>query len=107
MASTRSRRRGRPVCKMVSLQSSSVHTLLTGIGSAVGSIFGLIANGFLCDIFGYKKVMVFALTLMTLFIFVPFFAPNIIVLEVGQCLCGIPWGIFQTLGKVLRIFDEI
>lgn len=63
----------------------------------MGSIFGLIANGYLCDIFGYKKVMIFALTMMTMFIFVPFFAPNIAVLEVGQCLCGIPWGIFQTL----------
>jgi SP family general alpha glucoside:H+ symporter-like MFS transporter len=72
---------------------------LTIKGSAVGSIFGLIANGYLCDWFGYKKVMVFALTLMTSFIFVPFFAPNIAVLEVGQILCGIPWGIFQTLGE--------
>ena len=66
-------------------------------GSSVGSMLGLVANGFLCDRLGYQKTMVFALSLMTAFIFVPFFAPNIAVLEVGQCLCGIPWGIFQTL----------
>jgi hypothetical protein len=27
-------------------------------GSAVGSIFGLVANGLLCDHFGYRKTMV-------------------------------------------------
>jgi MFS transporter, SP family, general alpha glucoside:H+ symporter len=34
-------------------------------GSAVGSIFGLVANGFLYDHFGYRKTMVGALSLMT------------------------------------------
>jgi MFS family permease len=59
---------------MVSIEVMSVFTEhpLTTPGSAIGSIIGLIANGFLCDRFGYKKVMVFALTLMTLFIFFPF-----------------------------------
>lgn len=75
---------------MVSIEVMSVFTErpLTTPGSSIGSIIGLIANGFLCDRFGYKKVMVFALTLMTLFIFFPFFAPNVVVLEIGQCLCG-------------------
>lgn len=41
--------------------------------------------------------MIGALTFMTAVIFIPFFAPNIIVLEIGQILCGVPWGMFQTL----------
>lgn len=41
--------------------------------------------------------MVVSLVAMTGFIFVPFFAENLIVLEVGEILCGIPWGVFQTL----------
>jgi MFS transporter, SP family, general alpha glucoside:H+ symporter len=66
-------------------------------GSAVGSIIGLILNGYLADWFGYKKTMIGALLFMNAVIFLPFFAPNIVVLEIGQCFCGIPWGIFQTL----------
>ena len=34
---------------------------------------------------------------MTAFIFIPFFAPNLTVLLVGQILQGLPWGVFQTL----------
>jgi MFS transporter, SP family, general alpha glucoside:H+ symporter len=63
----------------------------------VGSIIGLMLNGVVADRFGYKKTMVGALTFMTAVIFIPFFAPNIIVLEIGQILCGVPWGMFQTL----------
>jgi SP family general alpha glucoside:H+ symporter-like MFS transporter len=29
-------------------------------------------------------------------IFVPFFAPSLPVLAVGEGLCGIPWGVFQV-----------
>lgn len=65
--------------------------------SAVGSMIGLAANGWMCDKFGYKRVMLFALALMTAVIAIPFFAPNVIVLTIGQFMCGIPWGIFQTL----------
>jgi MFS transporter, SP family, general alpha glucoside:H+ symporter len=66
-------------------------------GSSVGSLIGLALNGIIADRLGYKKTMIIALLFMTAVTFIPFFAPNIIVLEVGQCLCGIPWGIFQTL----------
>lgn len=41
--------------------------------------------------------MIGALVSMTAFIFVLFFAPTIEVLVVGEVLCGIPWGMFQTL----------
>jgi SP family general alpha glucoside:H+ symporter-like MFS transporter len=40
--------------------------------------------------------MLGALTLIAALIFIPFFAPNIEVLQVGQLLMGIPWGFFQT-----------
>jgi MFS family permease len=34
------------------------------------------------------------------FIFILFFAPSVQVLLVGEILCGIPWGVFQTLTTV-------
>lgn len=54
-------------------------------------------NGILTDKFGYRKVMLGALTFMMAFIFITFFAQNITMLLVGELLCGFPWGIFQTL----------
>lgn len=71
----------------------------TGLQNAsqVGSIIGLTLNGIMADMIGYKKTMLIALVAMTAAIFIPFFAPNIHVLLVGQVLSGIPWGIFQTL----------
>jgi SP family general alpha glucoside:H+ symporter-like MFS transporter len=39
----------------------------------------------------------FAMALMACTIFVLFFAVNVEMLLVGNLLCGIPWGIFQTL----------
>jgi SP family general alpha glucoside:H+ symporter-like MFS transporter len=41
--------------------------------------------------------MIGTLILLTALIFIPFFAPNIQTLEVGEILMGIPWGVFQTL----------
>lgn len=41
--------------------------------------------------------MIGALTLMIAFIFVPFFSQNLPTLLAGEILCGIPWGVFQTL----------
>lgn len=41
--------------------------------------------------------MIVALLLMIAFVFLPFFAHNIETLLAGEILCGIPWGIFQTL----------
>lgn len=66
-------------------------------GASVGEIIGLLLNGFVAERFGYRKTMIGALFLTILFIFIPFFAPNIEVLQVGLILMGIPWGIFQIL----------
>ncbi|KAJ5414267.1 Major facilitator superfamily domain general substrate transporter [Penicillium cosmopolitanum] len=59
-------------------------------GASVGEIIGLLLNGFVAERFGYRKTMIGALFLTILFIFIPFFAPNIEVLQVGLILMGIP-----------------
>lgn len=66
-------------------------------GARVGEILGLFINGIVSERFGYKKTMIGALLLLVCFIFIPFFAQNIVTLEVGEILQGIPWGVFQTL----------
>lgn len=65
--------------------------------AVAGEILGLLFNGVLTDRFGYHKTMVGTLIWMSLFVFLAFFAVNIRMLLVAQVLCGIPWGIFQTL----------
>lgn len=66
-------------------------------GTSVGEIFGLYMSGYVSDIIGYRKMMLLTLAMITVFIFIPFFAPTIVVLEVGEILCGVAWGVFQTL----------
>lgn len=34
---------------------------------------------------------------LVIFIFIPFFAPSLPVLAAGEALCGVAWGVFQTL----------
>ncbi|KAJ9499733.1 hypothetical protein LTR99_000361 [Exophiala xenobiotica] len=63
----------------------------------VGEILGLMFNGFLTDRWGYHKTMVLTLVWMSLFVFLAFFAVNIGMLLAAQILCGLPWGVFQTL----------
>lgn len=65
--------------------------------SSVGSIFGLMLNGWLSEKVGYRKTILMALVLMIGLLFIPFFAQNTTTLLVGQLLQGVPWGIFQTL----------
>ncbi|EXJ90558.1 hypothetical protein A1O1_03661 [Capronia coronata CBS 617.96] len=71
----------------------------TGLTNAAvaGEILGLMLNGFLTDRFGYHKTMVGTLLWMSLFVFLAFFAVNIKMLAAAQVLCGLPWGVFQTL----------
>lgn len=66
-------------------------------GALCGEILGLFINGIISEKYGYRKTMIGALSLMIAFIFIPFFAHNIETLLVGEILCGIPWGVFQTL----------
>lgn len=66
-------------------------------GALAGEIIGLFMNGWMTDRFGYQKTMLLTLIWMCLFVFLAFFAFNIKMLLASQVLCGIPWGIFQTL----------
>lgn len=66
-------------------------------GANVGEILGLFINGIASERFGYRKTMIVSLFAVAAFIFIPFFAKDLIDLQVGEILCGIPWGVFQTL----------
>ena len=66
-------------------------------GAVVGEIVGLFFNGLLTERFGYRRTMMFALGFLALFIFLAFFAFNIGMLLASEVLCGLSWGVFQTL----------
>ncbi|KAI0127214.1 general substrate transporter [Xylariales sp. AK1849] len=66
-------------------------------GARAGEIIGLLVAGWTADRWGYKWTTVGALLLMIGFVFVLFFASDIKVLVVGEVLCGIPWGAFQSV----------
>ncbi|KAM0425403.1 hypothetical protein ACHAPT_009460 [Fusarium lateritium] len=66
-------------------------------GARAGEIIGLIIAGWTADRYGYKMTTIGALVAMIAFIFVLFFAPNIKILVLGEVLCGIPWGAFQSV----------
>lgn len=66
-------------------------------GARAGEIIGLILAGWTSDRYGYKMTTIGSLVLMIAFIFVLFFAPNIKILVLGEVLCGIPWGAFQSV----------
>ncbi|KAF7557232.1 hypothetical protein G7Z17_g847 [Cylindrodendrum hubeiense] len=63
----------------------------------VGQLFGLIINGFAQDRFGSRYTMMFFMAWMSVMIFIPVFAPSLPVLAWGEAMCGISWGVFQTL----------
>lgn len=64
--------------------------------SGVGSVFGCLLNGYLVSKYGSRRVVLGALIFLSMAIFIVFFAPNLIVLTVGEILCGVPWGILAT-----------
>ncbi|KAB8072622.1 putative transporter [Aspergillus leporis] len=66
-------------------------------GALCGEILGLFFTGMAQDRFGYRKTIFGALCMVTGFLFILFFAQNLPMLLVGEILCGIPWGTFQTI----------
>ena len=70
-----------------------------GISAAtnVGEVIGLQIAGFLSERIGYRWTLIVALTSIIGFIFIPFFAGSLGVLLAGELLCGISWGVFQTM----------
>ncbi|KAL4994316.1 general substrate transporter [Aspergillus recurvatus] len=66
-------------------------------GAYIGEILGLFITGLVIEKTGYRRLM-FASTLsLGGFIFILVFAPDLPTLLVGEILCGIPWGVFQTV----------
>ncbi|EGY17122.1 General alpha-glucoside permease like protein [Verticillium longisporum] len=76
---------------------SSTWQAAIGNGNNAGTIVGLLINGWLQSRFGSRKVYMGAMVAMGATIFCLFFATNVEMLLAGNILCGIPWGIFQTL----------
>jgi SP family general alpha glucoside:H+ symporter-like MFS transporter len=68
-----------------------------GSSPIIGAVFGALANGYLANKFGYRRVLFGALVLITAFIFIIFFATSAGMLVAGLVLCGLPWGIFATM----------
>lgn len=66
-------------------------------GAAVGEIIGLFLTGLISERIGYRKTILGALVMITGFIFITFFAVDVKMLLVGEILCGLPWGVFQTI----------
>jgi len=69
-------------------------------GGLAGQIVGLFATGTLAERIGYRYTLMVGLVAMSLFILVPFFATGKTVLLIGQCLLGMPWGMFQCICTV-------
>lgn len=66
-------------------------------GATVGEILGLFLSGIIAERYGYRICMMCSLISVTCFIFLAFFAVNLRMLEAAEVLCGVPWGVFQTL----------
>lgn len=69
-----------------------------GAASSCGLIIGNFMNGYLTEKFGHRMVILVSLVVMSAFIFITFFAKNVETLVIGQVFCGIPWGVFSTMG---------
>ncbi|KAH7134799.1 general substrate transporter [Dactylonectria estremocensis] len=66
-------------------------------GANCGSIIGLFINGWISERFGYRYTIIGCLVWLTGCITIFFTAQNVQTLLVAEILCGIPWGIFQTI----------
>jgi MFS transporter, SP family, general alpha glucoside:H+ symporter len=66
-------------------------------GATVGEIIGLLLNGWVSERFGYRYTVMTCLVLIIAFTAIFFTAQNVVTLQVAEILCGIPWGVFQTI----------
>ncbi|KAI0006830.1 putative MFS alpha-glucoside transporter [Xylariaceae sp. FL0662B] len=66
-------------------------------GAVVGEIIGLLINGWVSERFGYRYTVISCLTLIIAFTAIFFTAQTVVHLQVAEVLCGVPWGVFQTL----------
>jgi SP family general alpha glucoside:H+ symporter-like MFS transporter len=54
-------------------------------------------NGYLVEMMGHIRILRIALVFLTAFIFLTFFSTSIEMLFVGEILCGLPWGLLNTI----------
>src|SRR5271154_5646650 len=66
-------------------------------GANVGEIIGLFINGWVSERFGYRYTVMVCLVLIIAFTAIFFTAQSVVAIQVAEILCGIPWGVFQTL----------
>ncbi|KAJ7779749.1 general substrate transporter [Mycena metata] len=66
-------------------------------GANVGEIMGLFLNGWVSERYGYRRTVMACLVCLIGFTAIFFTAQNVVDLQVAEILCGIPWGVFQTL----------
>ncbi|KAL2833970.1 general substrate transporter [Aspergillus pseudoustus] len=62
----------------------------------IGLMAGTFMNGWACERFGARKVMMVSLAALTGFVTITFMASSVEVLFVGELLCSIPWGFFAA-----------
>lgn len=66
-------------------------------GANVGELIGLLINGVVSERFGYRWTVIVCLGLICCWTALFFTAQNVQTLLAAEILCGIPWGVFQTL----------
>lgn len=66
-------------------------------GATVGEIIGLLINGWFSERFGYRYTVMACLIMIIAFTAIFFTAQTVVTLQIAEILCGIPWGVFQTL----------
>jgi SP family general alpha glucoside:H+ symporter-like MFS transporter len=66
-------------------------------GVIVGEIIGLFLNGWISEAIGYRYTVMGCLLLIIGFTTIFFTAQTVVHLLIAEILCGIPWGVFQTL----------
>jgi SP family general alpha glucoside:H+ symporter-like MFS transporter len=67
------------------------------VGPTLGQMIGVLVSGWCVERFGYKKTFMASLVALSACIFIVYFAISLPMFLVGLLLCGLPWGVFQTL----------
>jgi len=65
----------------------------------LGNIVGIYLYGLSNERFGYRWVLLVSYFFTAAFVFMAFFAPNRGVLFGARVLLGLPWGVYETIGK--------
>ncbi|KAF7291275.1 Maltose permease [Mycena indigotica] len=68
-----------------------------GNGSSVGGIIGLMINGWASEKFGPRRTYIVSMLGMIVSIFGPVFSKTLGALVASEVICGLFWGVFQTL----------